>query len=835
MFKIETFSYAKSFYENFSHRDGDLHIAPFSSVARILANRAGENFVFTYEDFLQKLFPEWQHTYMDIYLRSKIRELINVHGDGAMKAKFEVKIRELLIGFRFLTEFTGLKLCERTDLTDEQAMYAKIMNELYHDDAVQRYRKDRATLTKEEAAKRLRVKEINTVFVYQMAYVDASRMMLFYLLEQMGIQVVFRIPYDSRFTKLYEGWRTIYENVGKSSSDHWAKLSPLTTEKGSKFACFIEGQTTFFSGESEENIEFKEFDHPVSFKSYLEENPLANGIHEAFAVHADDLNAHIGMDPANHLFSLPQGKFVSLLAQCNKKENDVIMSYETFVGLMTSGWVQANGITGNRALSLLIDLNGYMDGVKSLNEIKERISALGELQEVSRIFDQTAREQTNQSRIKRYLANPFRAFSYVQQQKYQITVRQLQECVRDLERKLARLLLEHGIRINVNQYVQEFEAIYNQVKDSWGEGAVLFENAFKFRVPDDWQFAEEELFQLINVHLKNVLEHPPVVQRISGAIGASMSTETIHITDLSLKSFPEHKPGLPYLLTHTWLKKSIQQSFVSSNKEIRIHALLVDYYSREFAPSLSVYSLYHVMANASGKVIFSWIEDLQENDSPSMYFNLLKKLYRKSGEEEKQLSEDVDTYWPEPETVLESSDLSAIAGLPEDYWFDQDFCTKKFFLSSILEQQPIYENDLHQQLVFGIIGSLLGEQGEGRSEFEESIFPLFPQWTKTLKRNLIDTEFSSGLRDYKAYENIYYPKAVGRLQRLRSQYLPTKRWKIKNQIQNGRFNEGEAIKEFASHLFDGQAEAEQGAHCKMCPHLMVCTKGEFSIDGSNID
>ena len=772
---------------------------------------------------------------MDIYLRAKIRELLHQYADTDVLPTLETKIRDLLISFRFVIETTGGKLSIQEALTTEQKILFEIINDLKQDESVQRYLNERRSLSKEEISQRLKRSQVERLYIYEFNYLDASRMMLFHFLQQSGIEVIFRVPFNSKLEKLYEGWKVIYEAVSNRSSDQWSNQQDLTIEQGNAFAHFINGTPPLQADPLKEKLTVLDFNHPVHINSYLEKHPIRNGIHEVFAVSNEDLNRHLGLEISDHLFATPKGKFLLLLEQCSKLDQEILVSYETFIDLIVSGWIISQGVSGERALGLLTDLRSYMDGVKTIGDIKERLATLDELQETSKIFDQAAKEQTQQHRAKHYLTNPFRVFPYVHQNRYQITIKQLIECTKDLERKLTKLLLAKGEVRQVQQYISDLQQLFDSVKPNWNdEAADRFARALHIHVPSDWVFSQEELQQVITLHLTQDLEEPEQVQSFTSIVGAVLEDKHIHMTDLSLQSFPGYKPSLPYLLTHGWLKRSVQKSFVGLHKQIRIHALLVDYYSREYAPSLSVYLLYHVLAHCEGTLTLSWIKDLQANNGPSMYFTLIQKIYGAKPQNELETTDAANFDWPE--AAQESQpDVNTIKGIPDVYWLDYDFCARKFFYSAILEQQPIYENDLHQKLSFGIIGSLLSEQAEGRKEFKETIYPLFPQWTTALKDNLIDTEYTNGLRTYKSFENIYFPKSASRLQRLRSQYVVTKRYKIRNQFREDRFKEDDALKEFVKHIEPFNVAAEKGDHCKMCPHLSVCEEGEYSIDASTIE
>lgn len=284
-------------------------------------------------------------------------------------------------------------------------------------------------------------------------------------------------------------------------------------------------------------------------------------------------------------------------------------------------------------------------------------------------------------------------------------------------------------------------------------------------------------------------------------------------------------------MTHTWLKECIRYSFIASNQNIRITALLVDYYSRNVARNTALYSIYHLLAYGNGQITFSYIRDLRENDGPSIYFTILEELYK---QEEVTLEEQIEEFsWEEPVITQEEIPVEPLRNIPDLLWLDTDFCQRKFFLNSFAEHHPVYESDFHQQQVFSIIGKLLAEQGDGEKLFRETIFPLFPQWTNAHKQNLLDTSYSSGLRTYKSYQNIYYPKAMKRLQRLGSKYIVTKNWKAKHQYDHDTFRVDEHINGFLTSVRIKEIAARSGQHCRMCPFLHVCKDGEYVVDAND--
>lgn len=444
----------------------------------------------------------------------------------------------------------------------------------------------------------------------------------------------------------------------------------------------------------------------------------------------------------------------------------------------------------------------------------------------------TAKEQAGNHRFKQYLSNPFRSFSYQNQDRYKMTIKQLIECTKDLARKVNRLLLSNTETKNVRQYLLELYKIYSSVKDDWEPDIIQkFEKLFHVNIPEHWSFGKEELFHFLFIHLKSNEQETNKILNFTQIIGTTFNARNVHVTDLSFKSFPLRSLELPKLLSHTWLKKCIYKSFISKNRENRLNALLVDYHSRNLTRYTSLYSIYHLLAFSNGTITFSYIDHLQENGGPSIYFTILQELYDQDEKHEDEILEDYT--WEEPVIDKEDFPTEPLMEVSELLWLDSDFCHKKFFLNAFVEHYPKYEKDFHQRLAFSIIGKLLTEQADGEESVSENLFPLFPQWTNAHKKNLIDTSYVMGLRTYKSYQNIYYPKAMKHLQRLRSRYLVTKNWKVKYQYDQDTFKVDNHIKEFLENVDRKNVKASTGQHCIMCPFLHVCKEGEYAVDGFN--
>lgn len=833
MFKIKYYRHTRNFYENLTVKDDELHITQSASLADLLRENARH--VFGYKAFIKNLFPSWNHPHTDVFIQSIVRQYLLDHVDRRDASYFEKLVQDYSLSFRFLIDFGGLPLHEFPDITEEQKLLAAMYKELSKDPFVVDHFTDRASLTKQIVRERLGIHhDINTIYFHHFDYIDSLRVMLFQLLKKIGFEVVFYIPFQPESKDLYKSWFKIYEQLSETSHEEWECVEYSSESKGSRFAHYLDDHVEI-NEQEREDIAFLAFDHPTKFKDYLQSHPILKNKHEVITTFEENLNIYTDHTVKKHFYATTYGKFFLSLQNCKKTEDGIILSYDDYVNMLVSGWVQAGNTNGTQALTLLIDLRDYMEGVSTFPEIMERLQSLLQLQEFGQVFDELGKEQSERNRLKRYLSNPFRAFPYLHSTRYSITVRQLIDCTKDLARKVNRLLPDNREKRNVQEYIGDIQRIYESVRENWEpEIAEKFEAIFRTEIPAEWEFGKEELFQLLSYYFASEKkENDEKIQNFDQLVGKVLSSDHVHVTGLSLKTFPWKSPSLPALLNHTWLKNCIYQSFISNNRKLRLNALLVDYYSREVTRNTALYALYHLLSYSKGNITLSYIEELQENDGPSIYFTVLKELYEKdSGIPSESITQKYE--WDESPLSLNTEiPEEAFSKVPDLLWLDSDFCHKKFFLNTFVEHHPVYEKDFHQQIAFSAIGKLLTEQGDGEEEVRELVFPLFPQWTNAHKQNLLDTAFSKGLRSYKSFENIYYPKAMKRLQVLYSRYEVTKNWKAKYRYDHDTFKLDEQVKDFKAHVSGNEIHANAGNHCRMCPFLHVCKEGEYVIDAND--
>jgi hypothetical protein len=832
MFKVHYYKHTKNFYQDFVTQENEIHLTQSASFAQYLRQQSNTDRVIGYKSFTKELFPEWKSPQVEIYLQSMVRSFVNERFPGLQENQREKVIIDYIDSILFLMNMGGLKLIPLGGLNVEQKALITLLENLMTEDVIIDYFRSRATLSPDTLKETFqRSEKITKLYVHHFDYVDAERMGLFHLFQRIGLEVIFCIPYNPAFPDLYKNWGSIYENILGVSKVEWVCAEESVPEKGAKFAQYLDQNIDDTSGDSV-NIDFQWYEHPTSFKEHVRNQPIVENQHEIFAIFDENLNIYSSLTSNDSFYSTKYGQFFLSLQSCEKKSDGIHFSYDDYVNMMTSGWVESGGMNGDQALTLLIDMRSYLEDVETFPELMNRLQALVTFQEVGDIFDEVGKEQAGRNRMKRYLTNPWRSFPILHRSRYSITIKQLIECTKDLARKLNKLLIEEDRQVNVAEYFQTLKGVYESVNSSWPDDLKLrFEKVFKAPINAHWEYGKEEIFAYLSLYLGSKSEDQGVIRNFDQLAGKVLMTDHIHVTGLSFKTFPWKSPELPSLLNHTWLKKSIYDQYISINREIRLNALLVDFYSRRVTRSTALYNIYHLLAYGNGMTTFSYIEGLVDRDGPSIYLSILQELY--STDKEPGESSQVEFDWDEPETSEKEIDKDRLSQVPDLLWLDSDFCKKKFFLNSFIEQHPIYEQSFHQQQVFAIVGKLLAEQGEGREEVRETVYPMFPHWTNALKENLIETSSAKGLREYKSYENIYYPQAMDRVQKLFSSNKVTENWKAKHQYENNSFKLESHLDELAETIKGTKIYAHSGKHCRMCPFLMSCQEGEYAVDAND--
>ncbi|GFZ75998.1 hypothetical protein GCM10010978_17150 [Compostibacillus humi] len=823
-FPFKTYTSLRDYLQGVKNHHQELHVFGTGSLSKEVKRHYSIHST-NISEMEQKIFRSFRTAQTAIYLQALARKIILERNDT--NKKFLLNRLDQIVDNYYNFVDIGLERIEVHFQDNVKNQIAAIINGLLADPLTIEYYRMKNTLTKKEISSLLcGHPSLNNIFFYEIEYMNFGRMNFIHWLRAKGFHIEFRIPFHPLYPNVHQFWENVYKvitNQSPSSRTDFARWREK--DSPNRFACFYENKTV--PSADRNDVKIIEFETMQDFSQYVKKS------HDSYyAVDSEDIQPII-QDTYMPIYENSVGKFIYYIQFCKIEHGQLFLSFETLIELITTSWVYTKNASGIDALSLLIDLQEYMSGTESIDDINERLKRLAELDMVNKSFDRVNSEESGRNRMKRYMLNPFRTFPYLNADRYQVTIHQLIELVAFTEKLCKNLLLEENDTCNVNEYFTRWKTVLNQrIKDT--EQKELLNKVFHEKYPQHWEFSIRELLQLLYLNISRVTEVKKVIRSLP-LIQEEMierKESTLHLTNLTQMNFPEkHKSVLSNIFTYTDVKRCIQQV---SRKNSLLHALLVDFTVADSFEKLGIYQIYNILENYTGPIIFSWIKNLHDDAIRNVFLDIIADLYADG--EIKSIRLLAEHHPLDAEQQVEPKthtiDVKNIQGkIPDLFWLDHDFCSKKFFLTAIIQRQPIYEENFHQEIVFAKIGKLFSYSKMERENFRKYIYPLFPHWTDTKKDNLIDTEFKLQFTRYKTYENISYPREMKGLQILRSVYRENRRTKARNQYRkDSPFQEKEILKQFQNNVGTFSVKAEPGNHCKMCPFLSSCTEGMYAID-----
>ncbi|MZP30185.1 hypothetical protein GTO91_10740 [Heliobacterium undosum] len=879
IFYVETFEDPHAYYQQLKIYEDEMHITGGHVLANWIRQRGaylgpGSPSVWSYEGLQRRLYRRWYQPLTRIFLETKVRECIQrlFSEDNPLKRALINDLETIVREFCLLAEL-GIFALPPVSQPDPALAFQKIVTSLMTDPQVRDIINIYHSVTYEHLCHELNEgKSIRRIYLYQLDKIDAMRMVFFHRLRHWGIKVVFRIPFYAYCPSISAPWRELYEAITGVGCKEWSYSCTAQFRKGQQLIRFLEGidsagaerretLTRMLAPEDCLDLGIVEFNSPAQFKSYLRTHPPTNLKQKIAAPEADQLNQAFGdalptrrkQEMAGH----PLYRFIHAVYRCRRREPDFELDWNTFVQIAASPWVDTKQVSGMAAVGFLDDLSDYMQGVTTLKEIRRRLGCLEELQRASRVFDDLARDQVNRNRMARYLSNPLRVFVYVHGERYSVTLKQVVDLVSIVESMLRRLLPVEGTSVSVGAHFESWrriiESLRGQLETTIKDDLPFFERFERMLLinfPDEWRAERPELESYMMVCLygpgtqQNAVD---VIHSLEQLDGLVLTSESIHLTNMSLEATQKSERNeFGHYLTNEWVRTAANRLSNQNWRSLLLRCLDVDFlWKSKLREGFTDFSLFYAVAFCRKKLTVSWIRQWHRHDAPGLAWHVLSSLYPKSEIENKidmlgfrtstptSITENTSSFaveTPEMENTEKTDEIiNIISQFPEVFYLDIDFCPLKFFYTAIIDQQPLYSTDFHQKLVFAAVASLLAEQADGRKQVREFLFPLFPQWTDTLKENLLITTSIHGLREYRSFQNVHYPSAMAGLQRLRSRYGQTA-YKIREAYRDGKPIKVKWLKDWFRTLLNTNTQSKGGQHCRMCPHLSLCLEGVYVVD-----
>ena len=870
MFRVETYKNPIKFYNSVQIGKDELHITSIPTLAMHLKDRArltnGLHVwnVWIYHHFYRAIYPRWNSVKSKLKQKQILRKLIQVHfkDNSRVKNILQKQLDELCETFRLWREMGIAYLVSDEYDSDLEKAYQKLYALLIAESDLEKLNLEMERPLSPALLSRmlghynktyfdienLDYSNVKRIYFYCMDYLEPSRITFFKRLEQEGYEVIFRIPNDEEYSNIHQCWHNVYEQF--VPYEMWECIQDEEGEK-SAFKEFIEGREV--THEPKRKITYHDVAEPVIFKQYLRQHPMNRSEFEYVACCDDDLNEYfrdeIGRKKGlKHFFDMPLGKFISALySNQTINEDDIIMTYDTFVDMITSGIVSIKSsgdilISGKRALGLLSDLGSYMDGVKSLNEILERLDTYKALNNLSGEFEDLGKSKCDSNRVKRFLQNPLRSIGYVNHNKYSITFNQAYDLGVKLKEMISALTVTYSPVTDFEEHVKQ---LIEYVKESGlmqeiesKEIKSVYKQFFAV-LNTKFNNAEIEELQDMNdyIAMRNKI---PSFEEDQGEIIimkglehlaalAVNGVEEIYLCDMSTKSMNRYirrREQVGHLVSLDDLEKYFMRYEEDAEKQKLLHTIRVARQSLVDTQNFVKFNIATLISGYTGKLHVGWIRNMEMYDTEWYLMSILKDLCEVEIIEEKvefdeHIFEEIEN---EQEEKTEGPVMQIQKQISPLAWKELDVCEKRFYLSNILNHYPSYLEDYQLQQAFALLARMLEDQQGGRQAVIDYFFPLFPQWSDALKLNLVETHNPRRIGTYAAFDNVHFPEEMQFLQYLFSNNEDIK--KMKNRLSQDKSAKlTEWLKKNKEYL-----QVNPGKKCYICPYQMVCQEGVLAIE-----
>lgn len=867
MYKVETHDNSKQYFSGLELETNAFYVTATSTLSNMMIElmHLGANDrwkLMDIESFTKLIYPKWSDILNKLKLKAEVRKiLMELKKDSDEKLKKEIIFLEdnlsiLVSDIGFLAEAGTGELNLKGGFSTKEVfklVYNKLIKTNIYKELTQEILNVPFIQALIKGLGNVKGEKLQRIYFYNINYLDLRRYLVVELLRLAGFEVVFRIPYFNGLKVINKCWDMVYKNEAvfqwtnnSSSFEHMLKAS--------RYIAFLEGTNTI--EDYKEEVFTKTYREVSDFRKDMKGNRIVT-------LYKDSLKSCIDYKVTSdrHCFESSIGRFLSKLYECRVNYNTVLLDFNLFRELVTSGWVETKGFNGIRLSEYLAANEAYFEGIRTIDDVLYKIRKIKELEEVNEIFEEPIKGKIKKSNLKRFLSNPFRAFGYANLDKYNITANYFETVTIRLKNIITRALSEKEGLINIPSHLELLKLAFNNeyIKKIYKTGSELekkITSKIWATLNNTGAFAnslhKEEIKELFNITLAfksakgggRQEDTDFSIDQLEGILLRDRlvnygDSKAIFISDLSYKSYETYMQAkiiAGKVLKNEDFYELFSENLVGMHKNIALGGISFQETSSKAVEAYLKFALGNLFINFQGRKEFSFIAGLREDDDKAIILKQIEALYDNEIEIKQELNfEDMALESEMSSTSVRTYDRKAFKGgfnnLPEVAYRDLDFCDNKFLYSSILEEHPMYYLEFQQKLALsGIVSMLKNSLEDSYENISKHIFPLFPQWLPVVKENILTCEYArKNIRDYKYFDGINYPKTMDVLYLLKSKYIVTENSKIRNRYNKGEFKVDKYYEEFLKDYFESESH-NSGIHCKMCPHIYVCRKGEFAID-----
>lgn len=849
MFRVEIHDNSYKYFSNIDLSENALHITSNLSLAKLIkeSNRDNKNKrkVINIDHLLESIYPNLNDSLNKNNLKIELRNILISNNVGKIFLQ-EENINILFSDYMFLIESGIRSIPDIANMTEKEKTVKAIFNKFVESDRVKKIIKEISS----SSSLKLKYtfednKKVEKIYLYNFNNLHLSRMVFFNRLRYWGYELIFRIPFTN-IKNIDIPWINLYsKEYFQWDMDVYKKYENNTRNA---FIEYLDGKPI----ESiDSNIQFKKFAVSYDFKKELELKELKPHDNKKISYYALDtslVNQIFDIDGCKE-YHTPIIRFMDKMYYCTYKDNDIYLSQNLMIDLLTSGWIEIKegnrNINGIYYLDFLKKLESYFYGIESIEGFLLRLEDLRNLKLASDTMENQIKDKIDRNKVKQFLSNPFRCISSVNIEDYEITILQLKSLVERLRYILKTTIKREDGFVDFNKNNDFLKSILqrntymNNLKESNEYKHILTKINRVLNHKTEFQYIhQEDIKELIGI-LTNEEDNKEKILPLDVIDGNWQrgKFKEIHITDLSFKAYKKYldsKKMISKYVNYDFINKILLTEDYKKKEELK-ECLRIAKISANNIEKFLTFDIANLISNYKGKIILSYIENLRDGDSESILLRLLKNLYKKDLETNNILLDYLDDVENE-KNKEEITDIATNKMINKSRYIcptgfrDLDFCHNKFVYSSLINSHIEYDSDFHHRLVFvQLICLLRGDIPSAETSIKRFIFPLFPQWNYTTKENMLLTSyFKSPLQEYNLYENINYPKYISRLQVLMSKY--SEKYRIKNRYDENKLDTEKEFKEFLKVYIKEEKLSNPGKHCSMCPYILICKEGEYPVE-----
>ena len=490
MYKVETHNNSREYFSNLKIENDALYITANDSLEHMIIERTHLSEekqwrVIDIENFINDIYPSWTNTINRIKLKAQLRmSLTEIKNRWANKKTLrEIKFLEenlslLLSDLIFLVEAGVRKLDYKP-----QGLKLQLIKEIFNDFINREYFKEVSVevlniksfsnigrkISNSFIAARSKYNKnkggilsrkinqdgcnIKRVYFYNLNFLDLKRYMIAQMLKLSGYEVIFRIPYFNNLKVVNKSWNMIYNNKSIFNIAINNKYS-TSVKENLRYLDFLEKNN--LSEFENEKVTVINYSQVCDFQKHVNNNIIVTFCKDSLQSCMKRNNLNI----RNHCYQSTLGRFIFNLYNCEVENNIVKLNFNTFREMITSGWVQYKDWNGIRLSSFLMDNEEYFSGVSTIDEIIDRIDKIKDIEEVSDIFEGQVKNRIKNDKTKGFLSNPFRAFSYANLEKYNITANYMLELSLRLKRFILKEFETENELIDVKSHLENMVILF---------------------------------------------------------------------------------------------------------------------------------------------------------------------------------------------------------------------------------------------------------------------------------------------------------------------------------------------------------------------------------------